>query len=549
MPEISALLEALIMHIKAENLTKSFGGTVILEKLTAEVKSGEHVALVGRNGCGKTTLLRLLARVETPDYGRVIQAKDSKVGYLHQIPSYPDYVVKDVLFEAFSELIGIERRMKELEFKMATDDSERILRSYGELQETFLELGGYEIESKLTSISNGLGITRFFQQKFDALSGGEKTKVMLGQILLKNPDILLLDEPTNHLDLSAVEWLEQHIQQFPGTVVLVSHDRQFMNQVAGKVIELEDGQCWVSHGNYDSFLVNKEAKLEQQFSEYKEQQKKIKKIKEAIRRLRQWANEASPPNPDLFRKAKSMEKMLARIEMVKKPKTEKTMRLRLEASERSGKEVVLIERVSHQYSLEHSPIFSDISMNVYWKDRLAIVGNNGTGKSTLLKLIMNQIAPSEGRIHIGSNVTIGYLAQQFDTLNVELRLIDAFREEITMTEADARHVLAQFLFYGHDVFKKVKDLSGGEKMRLRLAQLMQQNINLLLLDEPTNHLDIESREVLEETLEHFEGTIIAVSHDRYFLQKLFNKIAWIDQKQITVHDGDYEFAQRKHVEC
>ncbi|WOV85690.1 ABC-F type ribosomal protection protein [Sporosarcina jeotgali] len=537
------------MHIKAENLTKSYGGTAILEKLTVEVKSGEHVALVGRNGCGKTTLLRLLGRAESPDAGRIIQAKDSKVGYLHQIPSYPDYVVKDVLFEAFSELIEIERRMKELELKMATDNSERILLSYGELQETFLELGGYEMESKLTSISNGLGITRFFQQKFDALSGGEKTKVMLGQILLKNPDILLLDEPTNHLDLSAVEWLEQHIQQFPGTVVLVSHDRQFMNQVAGKVIELEDGQCWVSHGNYDSFLVNKEAKLEQQFSEYKEQQKKIKKIKEAIRRLRQWANEASPPNPDLFRKAKSMEKMLARIEMVKKPKTEKAMRLRLEASERSGKEVVLIEKVSHQYSSGHPPIFSDISMNVFWKDRLAIVGNNGTGKSTLLKLIMNQIAPSEGRIHIGSNVTIGYLAQQFDTLNVELRLIDAFREEITMTEADARHVLAQFLFYGHDVFKKVKDLSGGEKMRLRLAQLMQQNINLLLLDEPTNHLDIESREVLEETLEHFEGTIIAVSHDRYFLQKLFNKIAWIDQKQITVHDGDYEFAQRKHVEC
>lgn len=535
------------MHIKAENLTKSFGGTVILEQLTMEVKSGEHVALVGRNGCGKTTLLSLLARVESPDEGRIIQAKDSKIGYLHQIPSYPDHLVKDVLLEAFSELLAIERRMKELELQMATDVSERILSQYGELQETFMELGGYEIESKLTSISNGLGITHFFQQKFDALSGGEKTKVMLGQILLKNPDILLLDEPTNHLDLSAIEWLEQHIQQFPGTVVLVSHDRQFMNRVVGKVIELEDGQCWLSHGNYDAFLFNREAKLEQQFSEYKEQQKKIKKVKEAIRRLRQWANEASPPNPDLFRKAKSMEKMLARIEVVKKPKTEKAMRLRLEASDRSGKEVVRIEQLTHRFSLEQPPIFDGISMSVYWQDRLAIVGNNGTGKSTLLKMILNQLVPSEGRIHIGSNVTIGYLAQQFETLNDELRLIDAFREEIAMTEPDARHVLAQFLFYGHDVFKKVKDLSGGEKMRLRLAQLMQQNINLLILDEPTNHLDIESREVLEDTLENFEGTMIAVSHDRYFLQKLFTKIAWIDHKKMTVHDGDFEFAQRKQV--
>ncbi|WP_432355491.1 ribosomal protection-like ABC-F family protein [Sporosarcina sp. A2] len=536
------------MQIKAENLTKSFGGSVILEQLTMEVKAGEHVALVGRNGCGKTTLLSLLARIESPDEGRIVQAKDSKVGYLHQIPSYPDLLVKDVLLEAFVELIAIEIRMKELELQMATDISERILNQYGELQESFMEQGGYEMESKLISIANGLAITSFLQQKFDALSGGEKTKVMLGQILLKNPDILLLDEPTNHLDLTAIQWLEQHIQQFQGTVVLVSHDRQFMNHVVNKVIELEDGQCWESHGNYDAFLLNREAKLEQQFSEYKEQQKKIKKIKEAIRRLRQWANEASPPNPDLFRKAKTMEKMLARIEIVKKPKTEKAMRLQLEASERSGKEVVRIERVSHRYSLEKQPIFEDISISVYWRDRLAIVGDNGTGKSTLLKMILHQLEPSYGQIQMGSNVTIGYLAQQFDTLNHEMRLIDAFREEIKMTEPDARHVLAQFLFYGHDVFKKVKDLSGGEKMRLRLAQLMQQNINLLLLDEPTNHLDIESREVLEDTLENFGGTLIAVSHDRYFLQKLFTKIAWIEGKQITVHDGDFEFAQRKQIE-
>ncbi|MDW0109442.1 ribosomal protection-like ABC-F family protein [Sporosarcina aquimarina] len=536
------------MHIKAENLTKSLGGTTILEQLTMDVKSGEHVALVGRNGCGKTTLLSLLARIEFPDEGRVIQSKDSKIGYLHQIPSYPDLLVKEVLLEAFDELLTIEKRMKELELCMAAEVSERVLSQYGELQESFMELGGYEMESRLASIANGLGITQFLPQKFKELSGGEKTKVMLGQILLENPDILLLDEPTNHLDLSAIQWLEQHIQQFQGIVILVSHDRQFMNRVVHKVIELEDGQCWVSHGNYDAFLSNREAKLEQQFSEYKEQQKKIKKIKDAIRRLRQWANEASPPNPDLYRKAKSMEKMLTRIEVVKRPKTEKAMRLSLEAGERSGKEVVRLEQLSHRFSSSDPTLFDRVSMSVFWQDRIAIVGDNGTGKSTLLKLIMNQEIPTNGRIHIGSNVNIGYLAQQFDTLNNEMRLIDAFRDEIAMPEPEARHVLAQFLFYGHEVFKKIKDLSGGEKMRLRLAQLMQQNVNLLLLDEPTNHLDIESREVLEDVLENFEGTIIAVSHDRYFLQKLFLKIAWIDKKTLTVHDGDFEFAERKQTE-
>ncbi len=533
------------MQIKAETIAKTLGGTTIFENLTMEVKAGEHAALVGRNGCGKTTLLRLLAEEDVPDSGRIIRTKDSTVGFLHQIPSYPELSVKEVLLEAFSDLLGTERRMKELEVKMATEVTERILAQYGELQETFMERGGYEIDSRLASIANGLGITRFLEQAFDSLSGGEKTKVMLGRILLQQPDILLLDEPTNHLDIAAIEWLEQHLQQFTGTVILVSHDREFMNRTVGKVIELDDGECWVSHGNYDAYLQNRDARIAQQFSEYKEQQKKIKKIKEAIRRLRQWANEASPPNPDLYRKAKTMEKMLARMELVKKPKTEKAMRLRLEAADRSGKEVVRFENAGHRFSSAGSAILENCTFAVHWQDRLAIIGENGTGKSTLLKLILGQLTPSLGRVHVGSNVKIGYLAQQFDTLDGEQRLIDAFREDVSMTEFDARHVLAQFLFYGYDVYKKVKSLSGGEKMRLRLAQLMQQDLNLLVLDEPTNHLDIESREVLEETLEQFEGTIMAVSHDRYFLQKLFTRIAWIENGSLTVHEGDYAFAERK----
>lgn len=531
------------MYIKAENITKSFGGHIIFENLTVDIKAAEHVAIVGNNGCGKTTLLQLLAGVETPDTGRVIKKKDSTIGYLHQIPFYPDHTVKDVLMEAFTTLLNIQRKMTELEQQMATEGNlEKVLKDYGQLQEQFIQLDGYEMDSKMASVANGIGIDELLGQYFMDLSGGEKTKVMLGQILLKNPSILLLDEPTNHLDLQAIEWLEEYVRTFIGTVIVVSHDRQFMNNVVTKVIELEDGEAWTSHGNYDEYVKGKEEKIEQEFAQYEEQQKKIKKMKEAIKRLRQWANEASPPNPDLYRKAKSMEKALERIELVKRPKVEKKMKLQLEAADRSGKEVINVKNVTKAFK---TPLFNDVNFSVYWQDRFAIVGENGAGKSTLLKMMLEEVKPDDGQCIMGSNVKIGYLAQQFETLDDQIRLIDAFRENISMTEEEARHVLAQFLFYGYDVYKKVRDLSGGEKMRLRLAQLMQQDINLLILDEPTNHLDIESREVLEDNLQNFAGTIIAVSHDRYFLQKIFTKIAWIEHQTVTIHHGDYQWAKEK----
>lgn len=531
------------MSIKAENITKSFGGHMIFENLTVEVQTAEHVAIVGNNGCGKTTLLQLLAGVEIPDEGRIIKKKDHMIGYLHQIPFYPDHSVIDVLKEAFSPLLTIQRKMTELEQQMAVAEKlEKILNEYGQLQEQFMQSGGYEIESKMTSVANGLGIHQLLEQPFENLSGGEKTKVMLGQLLLQNPSILLLDEPTNHLDLLAIEWLEEYIKNFSGTVLVVSHDRQFMNNVVQKVIELEDGEASIFHGNYDDYVRGKEEQIAQQFAQYQEQQKKIKKMKEAIKRLRQWANEASPPNPDLYRKAKSMEKALARIELVKKPKNSQKMRLQLEAKDRSGKEVVSVKNAARIYK---TTLLKDVSFSVYWQDRLAIVGENGTGKSTLLKMMLGEVKPDRGQCIIGRNVKIGYLAQQFETFDDQARLIDAFRENISMTEGEARHVLAQFLFYGFDVYKKVCDLSGGEKMRLRLAQLMQQDINLLILDEPTNHLDIESREVLEDNLQNFTGTIIAVSHDRYFLQKIFTRIAWIEHQTVTIHQGDYQWAKEK----
>lgn len=533
------------MYIKAEKITKNFGGHPLFQELTVDIHAGEHVAIVGNNGCGKTTLLKMMAEEEAVDTGRIIKAKGSRVGFLHQIPNYPDMTVYDVMYEAFDKLNHIQKNMKQLEQQMATsDDLESLLKKYGTLQEQFEANDGYILDSKISYVSTGLGIAHLVEENFEQLSGGEKTKVTLCKILLQEPDILLLDEPTNHLDLHAIEWLEKYLQQFKGTVIVVSHDRQFMNHVVTKVIEIEDGQAWVSHGNYDAFLQAKEDKYAREFSQYQEQQKKIKKIRDAIRRLRQWANEASPPNPDLYRKAKVMERMLERMEKVKKPRVQKKMKLQLTASERSGKEVAQFYDVAKSYD---RLLFTEVTFDVYWQDTLAIIGENGAGKSTLLKMLLGEEQPDEGIVELGSSVKIGYLAQHLIEADPEARLIDVFRSELMMTEPEARHILAQFLFYGADVFKQFKNMSGGERMRLKLAQLMQQEINLLILDEPTNHLDIESREVLEENLEQFEGTIIAISHDRYFLQKLFDRIVWIEKQRAIVHEGDYAFAKEKQA--
>jgi len=532
------------MQMKAEQIQKVIGGNLLFEGLQLEINKGEHVAIVGVNGSGKTTLLQLLAGLDLPDAGRIIKSKGATIGYLHQIPSYPLLTVKEVLEEAFAEIYALKAKMTVLEQEMQVHVTDKMLNQYGQVQEQFMLLGGYEVESQLATIANGLGITGLLTVPFASISGGEKTKVMLGQILLSNPSILLLDEPTNHLDMQAIEWLENYIQNFAGIVIAVSHDRHFMNQMAQKIIEIEDGEAFTYKGNYDDFIAQKEAKVEQQFAEYEEQQKKIKKMQEAIKRLRQWANEANPPNAALFRRAKSMEKALNRLTRVKKPSVKKKMNLALTMAERSGKEVIQMLEVSHAFD---KPLFKDSTLSVYFGERLAIVGNNGSGKSTLLKMMLGQIVPNNGTCRVGNSVKIGYLSQQFEHDNPGIRLIDAFRERVAVSEAEARHMLAQFLFYGYDVFKKVKDLSGGEKMRLRLAQLMHEDINLLILDEPTNHLDIEAREVLEDTLETFEGTIIGVSHDRYFLQKVFSKIAWIEREKIYVYEGDYEWARTKHV--
>ncbi len=458
--------------------------------------------------------------------------------------------VYEVLSSAFKIEKELEREMRTLEKHMAEEQEtsvlQKLMERYGIIQEKFAFLGGYEIEANIMKVANGLQVTELFPRSFVEISGGEQTKVSLAYMLLQKPDLLLLDEPTNHLDLFAVEWLEQFLKEYNGTVMVISHDRYFLDEVVTKIFDLEDGEIHVYHTNYSRFVEEKEERLLQEFQAYQEQQKKIKKMKEAIKRLREWANQANPPNEGLHKRARSMERALERMEKLKKPILErKQMGLQFEGQERSGKDVVVMKEVSKGFA-EHL-LFNEANLHVRFQERAAIVGRNGTGKTTLLKLLLEEIEPDAGEIRIGSSVKIGYLSQHAYG-NMKSNVLEAFRECVAVTEGEARHILAKFLFYGPAVFKKVTQLSGGEKMRLRLAQLMYQDINFLILDEPTNHLDIESREVLEEALEQYNGTILAVSHDRYFLNKLFEKTYWIDERKLFEFAGNYAWARQKWEE-
>ncbi|MGG0704737.1 ribosomal protection-like ABC-F family protein [Bacillus paramobilis] len=533
------------------NVTKSFGGNIIFENISLEIKNGERVGLVGRNGSGKTTIFQLLTGMESLDAGAIHMKKGTCIGHVAQIPKFDeDMTVYDVLSSAFKAEKELEREMRTLEKHMAEEREpsalQKLMERYGVIQEKFAFLGGYEIEANLMKVANGLQVTELFPRSFLELSGGEQTKISLAYMLLQKPDLLLLDEPTNHLDLFAVEWLEQFLKEYNGTVMVISHDRYFLDEVVTKIFDLEDGQIHVYHTNYSQFVEEKEERLLQEFQAYQEQQKKIKKMKEAIKRLREWANQANPPNEGLHKRARSMERALERMEKLKKPILErKQMGLQFEGQERSGKDVVVMKEVSKGFA-DH-PLFNEANLHVRFQERAAIVGRNGTGKTTLLKLLLLEIEPDAGEIRIGSSVKIGYLSQHAYG-NVKSNVLEAFREYVAVTEGEARHILAKFLFYGPAVFKKVAQLSGGEKMRLRLAQLMYQDINFLILDEPTNHLDIESREVLEEALEQYNGTILAVSHDRYFLNKLFEKTYWIDEHKLFEFAGNYAWARQKWEE-
>ncbi|HFQ6083137.1 TPA: ribosomal protection-like ABC-F family protein [Listeria monocytogenes] len=537
------------MTIVAMNeVVKSFTGDIILEKVSLQLEEGERVGLIGRNGEGKSTILKILKGTEGVDSGIVTSKKGARIGLLEQLssvdPNIIVIIVEHYLRTSFGELEDMEKELRSLEAEMATNASEKLMNRYGDKMALFGELGGYEMDANLNKVVNGLGIGLLLSQRWGDLSGGEKTKAALAHLLLQKTDLLLLDEPTNHLDLMAVEWLTAFLQHYSGTVLVVSHDRYFLDEVVEKMVELENRELIVYHTNFSGYLKEREERLLREFQDYKDQQKKIKKMQQAIKRLRQWAMQANPPNDAMFRRAKNMERALERMEKVKRPVlTQKQMQLQFDEAGRSGQEVVVMENLSKSFS--EKAIVQDVSLQIRQGERVAIIGENGAGKSTLLKIMEGKVVPDGGMIKVGASVKIASLSQQMEELNEALTVLDAFRDKVAVTEGEARQMLAGFMFYGEMVFRKVGNISGGERMRLRLAQFINMPVNTLILDEPTNHLDIASREILEEALRAFSGTIITVSHDRYFIDQLCSKVIWLENKQLTVYEGNYSYATSK----
>ena len=511
-----------MVDISVQNLTKFFViGENLLEGLSFEIQEGECVAILGRNGCGKTTLFNILTGQMDYDDGEVFVNPNKKLGLISQIPKFPyGYTVEDVLRSAFAQVMAAKRKMEALEKAMTVGASEEQLKEYDALVNRFQSGGGYEMDVEVDKICNGLGITaEQRQQDFDSLSGGEKTRVNLARLLLEKTDILLLDEPTNHLDLRSVEWLEGYINAFKGTVLAISHDRYFIDQVADRVIEITDGHAEFYSGNYSFYMDEKQARFDLQMKQYEQEQAKLKQLGYTVERMKGWGIN----NRTLYRRAMSIQHRMERIKKTEKPKTEKTMRASFGEKDFSGDVVFKTKNLSKAFG--DRTLFSGVELNVEGGERIAILGDNGTGKSTFIKCLLGE-EDFDGKIQFGPTVKWGYLPQIIRFAHPERTLYDTMLYEKNCTPQVARDRLGQFMFSGEDVFKTVGNLSGGEQSRLRLCMLMDEKINLLILDEPTNHLDIASREWVETAIEEFEGVLLFVSHDRYFIEKFAERI-WL----------------------
>lgn len=529
-----------MIDLSVTNLVKSFTvGEEVLSGLSFHVNTGERVGLLGRNGCGKTTVFKILTGEYDYDEGEVSVAPGKRLGLISQIPVYPQgYTVEDVLDSAFARVHQLEREMEALATEMASGSATREqLLQYDRLSAGYELAGGYDLAVQLNKVANGLGISPAMRaQLFDELSGGEKTRVNLGRLILEDTDILLLDEPTNHLDLHAVEWLESYLDSFPGTVLAISHDRYFLDRVVSRIVEIHDGKAEFYSGNYSFYAEEKERRYQEQLRQYEKEQAKVAQLSEAAEKLKLWAFLG---NDKLYKRAFSMEKRIEKLQTVSKPiGKEQALTMGFSSLDFQGDELFTVDRLQKSYGSR--TLFTDISLSVTGGERIALLGDNGAGKTTFLKLLLGEEQPDAGYLHFGPAVRPGYLPQIVRFDHMERSLLDTMLYEQNCTPQEARDRLAAFRFRGEDVFKSVSTLSGGELSRLKLCLLMDERINFLILDEPTNHLDIVSREWIESAVAAFDGALLFVSHDRYFIKKFATRIWVLENGKITDFRGDYD---------
>lgn len=528
------------MILACQNISKAYGVTEILNHINFHIEAKEKLAIVGINGAGKSTLLKIIMNEEEADEGQVVIGKDITVGYLAQHQnSYYDKTIYEELLSVKQDVIDLQEQIRQLEQDMKHLEGaelEDALERYTRMNHTFEMQDGYAFESQITGILKGLGFEESeFNRPVSELSGGQKTRVSLGRLLLSRPDIILLDEPTNHLDLNSIAWLEGYLRGYDGAVIIVSHDRYFLDKIVTKVIEIENTQATIYHGNYSYYAQKREEVRLSKYRAYMNQQAEIKHQEEVIAKLKQFNREKS------IKRAESREKMLDKMERLEKPQEiHDEMRLTLTPDVESGNDVLLVEGLSK--SFDGKTIFSNVNIDIKRGERVALIGNNGTGKTTILKII-NQLLPKDsGKITLGAQVHIGYYDQEHQVLHAEKTIFDELQDAYPqMNNTKVRNVLAAFLFTGEDVFKKIADLSGGERGRVSLAKLMLSNANFLILDEPTNHLDITSKEILENALNNYAGTILYVSHDRYFINQTATRILDLSPNGITSYIGNYDY--------
>lgn len=527
-----------MIDVSVVNVTKAFQlNKNVLDGLSFEVNSGEKIGILGKNGAGKTTLFKIITGELECDEGDVSIAQGKRVGLISQIPEYPErYTVEQVLRCAFDRQAEIALQMRRLEERMDSGDADDAeLKKYGELSALFEHLEGYDTDYRISKVCSGLEISDTMRERlFSSLSGGEKTRINLARLLLENTDILLLDEPTNHLDISGVEWLEEYLGAFKGTVLTVSHDRYFLDRVVTRIVEIDSGKAHTHSGNYTEYIRFKTQLELEQRRKYEKEQAKIKQLQFTAERMHGWGLQ----NEKLMKRSQAIEKRIERLSTVQRPAKERQLRARFSTAEFKADELLVMEGVRKGF--REKPLFEDVNLLVKGSERIGVIGDNGAGKTTLLKMIMGQERPDAGRIHLGPAVKTAYLPQQVSFPNPGLSLVDTVIRALDCTAQTARNRLGSFEFRGEDAFKCVYELSGGEKSRLALCILMDADVNLLILDEPTNHLDVPSRNWIEEAVEDYEGALIFVSHDRYFIRNFADRIWVVENGKVRDIDGGYD---------